>query len=143
MPETDGIALLRQLKAEGKECPVIVITGHADIHLAIEAMTLGAFDFIEKPFDAHVLLAAVRAVTDSQRASMLEQTKKGVVDRLATLSDRERYVFDRIVLGRPNRAVAEELGYTERIVEIYSANIMAQMDAASLSGLIRMVLSLK
>lgn len=143
MPEMDGIALLRHLRARNNDCRVVVVTGHADIPLAIEAMTSGAFDFIEKPFDADLLLGTVRAALDPQHSVLsTEFTKEDVEGRLATLSGRERQVFEGIVRGRSNKAVAEELGLAERTVEIHRANVMTKMQATNLSNLVRIALSL-
>ena len=140
----DGIAMLQELRARGDDRPVIVVTGHADIPLAIEAIGSGAFDFIEKPFEAEVLLGMVRAALDLQLgSSMTELTKKEVEDKVTTLSDRERQVFDRIVLGHSNNSVARDLALTERSVEIHRANVMTKMAAPNLSRLVRMALSLK
>ena len=139
MPGMDGIELLRNLRARSIDCPVIVVTGHADMPLAIEAITNGAFDFIEKPFDADVLLGAVRAALDPAT----ELGQNGLRDRLATLSDRERHVFDRIVLGHSNRVVAEQLDISERNVEIYRANVMTKMQARTLSNLVRVAMTLR
>ena len=120
------------------------ITGHADIPLAIEAIGSGAFDFIEKPFEAEVLLGLVQAALDPQLGnSMTELTKKDVENKAATLSDRERQVFERIALGHSNASVARDLALTERSVEIHRANVMTKMAAPSLSRLVRMALSLK
>ena len=143
MPKMDGIGLLRELRARSNNCPVIVTTGHADIPLAIEAIAIGAFDFIEKPFDADVLLAALRSALDPDGASATAQTRTEVLDRVATLSSRERQVFDRMALGRSNRAIAHELGYTERVVEVHRANVLTKMQATHLSNLVRMALTLR
>lgn len=141
MPEMDGIALLRRLRAQGVNCPVIVISGHGDIPLAIEAIESGAFDFIEKPYAAEVLLAAVRAALDGVRRSELDVDDARA--RLATLADRERQVFDRMVRGDLTEAIAEQLGISERAVEIHRANVMTKMEAASLSALVRLSFALK
>ena len=144
MPGMDGIAMLRELRVRGDNRPVIVVTGHADIPLAIEAIGSGAFDFIEKPFEADLLLGLVRAALDPQLGySVIELTKKDVEERFATLTDRERQVFERIVLGQSNASVARDLALAERSVEIHRANVMTKMGAPNLSKLVRMALSLK
>jgi two-component system, LuxR family, response regulator FixJ len=144
MPEMDGIALLRHLRAQGISCPVIVITGHGDIPLAIEAIAGGAFDFIEKPADADVLLAAVRAALESgEGGSSSDHVAANARENYATLSGREQQVFDRLVHGRSNSAIAEELGGDERSVEIHRANIMTRMGVTNLSGLVRISVALK
>ena len=141
MPGIDGIELQRQLAAGGKGLPVIVMTGHGDIALAVEAMKAGAVDFIEKPFDDEVLLTAIetalarRAGERERNARMME-----VRHRLRLLSERERQVMDGLVAGKPNKIIAYELGISARTVEIYRANVMTKMQADSLSALVRMAL---
>jgi len=144
MPGMDGIAMLRKLRERNDNRPVIVVTGHADIPLAIEAIGGGAFDFIEKPFEAEVLLGLVQAALDPQLGcSGIELVKKDVEERVASLTDRERQVFDRIVLGHSNGSVARDLALAERSVETHRANVMTKMGAPNLSKLVRMALSLK
>src|SRR5450631_1556053 len=127
MPGMDGIALLRHLRAQGVSCPVIVITGHGDVPLAIEAIESGAFDFIEKPYDAEILLFAVRAALETRESdSSSEHVVADAQNRFVTLSDRERLVFDRLARGHSNSAIAEELGAGERTVEIHRANVMTK-----------------
>jgi two-component system response regulator FixJ len=144
MSEMDGIALLRHLRAEGASCPVIVITGHGDVPLAIEAIEGGAFDFIEKPYDAEILLFAVRAALEFREGdSSSDHVVADARDKLATLSVRERQVFDRLARGHSSMAIAEELGVTERSIDIHRANVMTKMSAAGLSGLVRLSLALR
>ena len=124
MPGMNGIAMLRELRVRGDTRPVIVVTGHADIPLAIEAISSGAFDFIEKPFEADLLLGLVRAALDPRLGySVIELAKKDVEERFATLTDRERQVFERIVLGQSNASVARDLALAERSVDIHRANV--------------------
>ena len=122
MPGLNGIELLQRLRAMKFSMPVIVITGHGDVPLAVEAMKAGAMDFIEKPFSDDVLLGAVRAALS------------------VSLSNREREVLEGLVAGRPNKTIAYDLGISPRTVEIYRANLMTKMGAASLSNLVRMAL---
>lgn len=141
MPEITGTDLLRRLKDLKIALPVIVITGHGDVPLAVEAMKLGAMDFLEKPFDDEALLASVGAAlkrdqSDSQRQSEREDIEK----RLAALSNRERDVLDGLVAGHANKRIAFDLGISPRTVEIYRANLMTKMQAGSLSDLVRMAL---
>ena len=144
MPGMDGIGLLRHLRAQGVGCPVVVITGHGDIPLAIEAIESGAFDFIEKPYNAEMLLGAVRAALDPREDGLTnELARESARDTLATLSDHERRVFDRMVLGHLNSAIARELIIDERVVEIHRANVMTKMNAPNLSGLVRLSLIAK
>ena len=141
MPGMTGIDLLRRLAQGGSAMPVIVITGHGDVPLAVEAMKLGAVDFIEKPFDDEVLIAAVRtALARSGRADPLETERAAAAARLASLSGRERDVLDGLVAGKPNKTIAFDLGISARTVEVYRANVMTKMQAASLSQLVRMAL---
>jgi two-component system response regulator FixJ len=141
MPDMSGIDLLRRLKEMGIALPVIVITGHGDVPLAVEAMKIGATDFLEKPFDDDALLASVRAALnrverDAQREAELAQLQ----EKLASLSNREREVLEGLVAGYPNKTIAYDLGISPRTVEIYRANVMSKMKAASLSDLVRMAL---
>jgi two-component system, LuxR family, response regulator FixJ len=141
MPDMSGIELLRRLKELRIEVPVIVITGHGDIALAVEAMKIGAADFFEKPFDDDLLLASVRAALQQQEG----QTKRGaeraeIEHRISTLSPREKDVLGGLIEGRANKQIAFDLGISPRTVEIYRANVMNKMQADSLSDLVRMAL---
>jgi two-component system, LuxR family, response regulator FixJ len=141
MPEMDGIELLRRLRAQHASRPVIVITGHGDIPLAVEAMKQGAIDFIEKPYEDEVLLSAVRAALSMHERSAPRASEKATTrERMKTLSSREREVLDGLVQGRQNKIIAHDLGISGRTVEIYRANVMSKMQAKSLSQLVRMVL---
>ena len=141
MPELSGVDLLRRLKELKVAMPVIVITGHGDVQLAVEAMKVGAEDFIEKPFDDERLLNAVRSALGRwEKGSQEEAHRAGLLDKLATLSSREREVLDGLVTGKPNKIIAFDLGISPRTVEIYRANVMTKMNAASLSELVRMAL---
>jgi two-component system response regulator FixJ len=141
MPGMDGIELLRQLKARGFKVPVIVMTGHADVPLAVEAMREGALDFIEKPFDDELLLKAVRGALE-RHAEVAERSAevRDVGERLASLSEREQDVLTGLVAGKANKVIAHDLGISPRTVEIYRANLMKKMHARSLSELVRMAL---
>ena len=141
MPDMSGIELLRRLKELKIGVPVIVITGHGDIALAVEAMKIGAADFFEKPFDDDLLVASVRAALRQQA----DQTKRGaeradIDHRISTLSPRERDVLAGLIEGRANKQIAFDLGISPRTVEIYRANLMSKMQAGSLSDLVRMAL---
>ncbi len=141
MPGLSGIDLLRKLKTDGVSVPIIVMTGHGDVPLAVEAMKLGAFDFIEKPFDDDALLAAVRGALGMQEKHSREESQRQEIEtRLAQLSARERQVLDGLVAGQANKVIAYELGISPRTVEIYRANVMTKMQANSLSELVRMAL---
>src|ERR1700686_4269242 len=141
MPEISGIELLHRLRELKIFLPVIVITGHGDVPLAVEAMKFGAADFLEKPFDDEVLLAAVRSALDRQDSDSKRQAERAAIDdRLAALSNREREVLEGLVAGRANKQIAFDLGISPRTVEIYRANLMTKMQAGSLSDLVRMAL---
>jgi two-component system response regulator FixJ len=142
MPGLSGVDLLRRLKELKIGVPVIVITGHGDVPLAVEAMKLGAMDFLEKPFDDEVLLASVRLALKEQGAETKRHTERLVIEnRLAALSKRERDVLGGLVAGRANKQIAFDLGISPRTVEIYRANLMNKMQAGSLSELVRMALA--
>ena len=140
MPEMNGLELLRRLKGSGISWPVIVMTGLADVPIAIEAIKLGAVDFIEKPYDAEAMLGAVRfalsgEASDARDAQTLETRQK-----LATLSAHERQVLEALVDGRPNKSIADDLGLNGHTIEVYRAGVMTKMQATSLSHLVRMML---
>lgn len=141
MPGMDGIELQRRLRSDGNAIPVIVITGHGDVALAVDAMKAGAVDFIEKPFDDEVLIGAIKAAL-ARRASDRERNAAAAEARArrALLSERERQVLDGLVAGKPNKIIAHELDISARTVEIYRANVMTKMQADSLSALVRMAL---
>ncbi|PBB67293.1 DNA-binding response regulator [Mesorhizobium sp. WSM4312] len=141
MPGIDGIEFLRQLRAGGHTIPVIVMTGHADVALAVQAMKEGAADFIEKPFDDEMLIEAIRsALANRNQAHAAHPRSADIRDRLSTLSERERQVLDGLVSGLPNKTIAYDLGISPRTVEIHRANVMSKMAAGSLSHLVRMAL---
>jgi two-component system response regulator FixJ len=141
MPGISGIELLRRLGEMRIRLPVIVITGHGDVPLAVEAMKNGAIDFLEKPFEDELLLASVRsALNRSQENAARDAERAEVEARLATLTNREREVLEGLVAGKPNKVIAFDLAISPRTVEIYRANVMTKMEAASLSELVRMTL---
>src|SRR6516162_11919040 len=141
MPDMSGIELLRRLKELKIGVPVIVITGHGDIGLAVEAMKIGATDFFEKPFDDDLLLASVRSALREQEGEKKRYAERAEIEsRIAALSPRERDVLRGLVEGRANKQIAFDLGISPRTVEIYRANLMNKMQADSLSDLVRMAL---
>ena len=141
MPGMSGIDLLRRLRERKISVPVIVITGHGDIPLAVEAMRIGATDFLEKPFDDEVLIASVKAALRQKEGEAKRQEERAEIEgRLASLSNRERDVLGGLVAGRANKQIAYDLGISPRTVEIYRANLMSKMIAGSLSDLVRMAL---
>ena len=141
MPQMTGLDLVRHLNSRGSILPVIVISGHGDVPLAVEAMREGVMDFIEKPFNDGTILAALRrALAISQDKAAAAAERRLIAERLAKLSGRERQVLDGLVAGQANKVVAGNLGISPRTVEVYRANLMTKMQAASLSELVRMSL---
>jgi two-component system, LuxR family, response regulator FixJ len=135
MPQMNGLELVRKLRERGVNLPVIVITGHGDVPLAVEAMKAGAIDFLEKPFKDEALLDAVRhALEDTPSVDGELQAK------IAALSMRERQVLERLVRGAANKVIARDLGISDRTVEIYRAKVMTKMGAESFAELIRMAM---
>ena len=142
MPDMDGIALQEELMKRGASLPVIVITGHADVPLAVRAMKAGAMDFIEKPFDDELLVASVkralaRAFNTREHASAVQKA----AGLIAHLSARERQVLDLLVAGKSNKVIAYDLDISPRTVEIHRAHVMEKMEARSLSDLVRAALA--
>jgi two-component system response regulator FixJ len=143
MPGMNGLELQRALKARGHDTPVIVITGHGAVSLAVEALKGGAADFIEKPFDDDVFLASVReAMALAQRSAQSRARRAAIVGRAAQLSGREREVMDLIVEGLSNPAIAERLGISVRTVESHRARVMEKMQARGLADLVRLAIRL-
>jgi two-component system, LuxR family, response regulator FixJ len=142
MPGLNGIELVRELKLKGAACPVILITGHGDVALAVEAMKAGAVDFIEKPFDDTALLGAIRAALEAHSAREGDNAaKRDAEARLAELSPRERDVLQGLMAGKINKVIAHELSISPRTVEVYRANLMAKTRARSMSELVRIALA--
>ena len=141
MPGMSGIELLQRLRELKVSLPVIVVSGHGDVPLAVEAMKTGALDFIEKPFDDDVFLRAVRMALSTHAVDSQREAQKATINsRLESLSNREREVLEGLVAGHPNKTIAYDLGISPRTVEIYRANVMEKMQAKSLSELVRMAL---
>ncbi len=141
MPELSGLDLVRRLNALGMRMPVIVITGHGDVPLAVEAMKSGVVDFLEKPFNDDTLLASIKsALSGRARSEQQDSDKLRFEATLAGLSPRERDVLTGVVAGKPNKIIAYELGISPRTVEVYRANVMTKSGAGSLSELVRMAL---
>ena len=141
MPNMSGVDLLRKLNELQIALPVIVITGHGDVQLAVEAMKIGAADFIEKPFDDEILLNAVRAALARWEDKCKEVSERSsYVEKLETLSSRERDVLEGLIAGKANKVIAFDLGISPRTVEIYRANVMTKTGANSLPELVRMAL---
>jgi two-component system response regulator FixJ len=141
MPGMSGIDLLRRLRELKIDVPVIVITGHGDVPLAVEAMKIGAADFLEKPFDDDTLLASVRSALERQNGDAKRSSERADIEaRMSALSKRERDVLGGLIAGHANKQIAFDLGISPRTVEIYRANLMNKMQAGSLSELVRMAL---
>jgi len=141
MPEMDGLELTVRLKEMGVALPVIVVTGHGDIPLAVEAMRAGVIDFIEKPFDGDRMLGAIRlALSKQEQDGALDNEGAEYLRRIETLSSRERQVLDGLVAGKASKVIARDLDISPRTVEVYRANVMAKTTARSLSELVRMAL---
>ncbi len=142
MPDMSGVDLLKRLRTLNAMLPAILITGHGDVPMAVEAMKAGAMDFIEKPFEDEVLLDAIRRAASALEARAgREDDTPAIRARLDTLTDRERQVLSGVVAGLANKTIAYDLDISPRTVEVYRANVMAKMQARSLPELVRMMLS--
>jgi two-component system response regulator FixJ len=143
MPEMDGLTLIAKLHERGVQLPMVVITGHGDVPMAVAAMKAGAVDFLEKPFDDEIFLTTVRdALARSERgAAPRAAGVDGLEGKLALLSERERQVLDRLIEGEANKVIALHLGISPRTVEIYRAKVMTKMEAGSFADLIRTVVA--
>jgi two-component system response regulator FixJ len=143
MPDIDGVELLRRLRVDGAMLPAIVVTGHGDVQMAVEAMKNGAMDFIEKPFSDEVLLESIQhAVERVATAADNEDIHRRTRERLATLSERELQVLKGVVQGQPNKVIAYELGLSPRTVEVYRSSLMSKMQVKSLADLVRMIMGI-
>jgi two-component system response regulator FixJ len=141
MPGMDGIELVRELTARGVSVPVIVMTGHGDVPLAVEAMKAGVLEFIEKPYDNEAMLAAITGGLAAHGASAARAgEREAALQRLNRLSARERQVLEGLVAGHANKVIARDLDISPRTVEVYRAHVMTKMQAASLSDLVRTAL---
>ena len=142
MPDMTGVELLRNLVSADASLPAVVITGHADVPMAVEAMKAGATDFIEKPFEDVVLIEAIQRAAEQLVDKPLEfDDVVSIQARLGRLSDRERQVLSGVVAGLPNKSIAYDLNISPRTVEVHRANVMAKMQATSLPQLVRMALA--
>lgn len=143
MPDMSGLDLVQRLKERGVPLPVIVITGHGDVPLAVQAMKAGVVDFLEKPFDDDTLLSAIRSALDSASPTQAPRDHEQAARfqaLTAGLSPREQEVLEGVVAGKANKVIAQELGISPRTVEVYRANVMTKTGAASLSELVRMAI---
>jgi two-component system response regulator FixJ len=141
MPGTSGLELVRRLKARDCALPIIMITGHGDVPLAVEAMKAGVVDFLEKPFDEQNLLAAIRSALEGySKTETDEAERERIRQAIEHLTPREREVLQGVVQGKLNKVIAHDLSISPRTVEVYRANVMSKTGARSLSELVRMVL---
>jgi two-component system response regulator FixJ len=139
MPGINGIDLLRHLKSKRSELPIIIMTGHGDIPLAVEAIKLGALDFLEKPFEDERLIGAIRtAFKQGEDSAKNDSVASELAARIASLSQRERQVMDGLVAGLSNKLIARDYAISPRTIEVYRANVMTKMQARSLSELVRL-----
>lgn len=144
MPGMSGLDLQDELVRRGVNIPMIMISAHGDVPVAVRALKTGAIDFIEKPFSDQLLLDRVRqALEKDQQASQTDEVKEAIRARTATLTPREREVMELVVAGNPNKAVASQLGLSQKTVEIHRARVMSKMSAGSLAELVRDSLMLK
>ncbi len=138
MPGLDGIELLKRMKAQQSPFPILIMTGHGDVPLAVEAMKLGAVDFLEKPFDDDRLTAMIEsAIRQAEPAAKNEVVAQDIAARVASLSPRERQVMEGLIAGLSNKLIAREYDISPRTIEVYRANVMTKMQAGNLSELVR------
>lgn len=141
MPGIDGIELLKRMKAANSMFPILIMTGHGDVPLAVEAMKLGAVDFLEKPFEDDRLTAMIEtAIRQVEPAVKNEAVAHDIATRIATLSPRERQVMNGLIAGLSNKLIAREYDISPRTIEVYRANVMTKMQAGSLSELVRLAM---
>ncbi|UPJ68193.1 response regulator FixJ [Bradyrhizobium sp. 191] len=141
MPGLDGIELLKRMKAQQSPFPILIMTGHGDVPLAVEAMKLGAVDFLEKPFEDDRLVTMIEAaIRRAEPVAKNEAISQDVAARVASLSPRERQVMEGLIAGLSNKLIAREYEISPRTIEVYRANVMTKMQANSLSELVRLAM---
>jgi two-component system response regulator FixJ len=141
MPGLDGIELLKRMKAGHSTFPIVIMTGHGDVPLAVEAMKLGAVDFLEKPFEDDRLVGMIEtAIHEAEPAAKSEALTQDIAARIASLSPRERQVMDGLIAGLSNKLIARDYDISPRTIEVYRANVMTKMQANSLSELVRLAM---
>ena len=141
MPGIDGIELLKRMKASQSKFPILIMTGHGDVPLAVEAMKLGAVDFLEKPFEDDRLTAMIEtAIRGAEPAAKDDAVTQDIAARVATLSPRERQVMEGLIAGLSNKLIARDYDISPRTIEVYRANVMTKMQAGSLSELVRLAM---
>ena len=143
MPEMSGLELQEQLNVLGAVIPVIFVTGHGDVPMAVEAMQAGAFDFLQKPFRDQDLIDRIQRALEKDRANRAVLNERTLIrQRLESLTPREREVLNMVASGKPNKIMASDLGVSQRTVEIHRARVMEKMGANSLAQLVRMIMDL-
>ena len=141
MPGVDGIELLKRMKSGQSPLPIVIMTGHGDIPLAVEAMKLGAVDFLEKPFEDDRLIGMIEAaIRQGEPAAKNKAVTRDIASRIATLSPRERQVMEGLIAGLSNKLIARDYDISPRTIEVYRANVMTKMQANSLSELVRLAM---
>jgi two-component system, LuxR family, response regulator FixJ len=141
MPGLDGIELLKRMKAGHSRFPIVIMTGHGDVPLAVEAMKLGAVDFLEKPFEDDRLIGMIEtAIRQAEPAAKSEAVTLDIAARIASLSPRERQVMEGLIAGLSNKLIARDYDISPRTIEVYRANVMTKMQANSLSELVRLAM---
>lgn len=141
MPGIDGLELLKRLKANRSPLPVLIMTGHGDVPLAVEAMKLGAADFLEKPFEDDRLIGMIdAALRTAEAGARSKAVTQDIAARIESLTPRERQVMDGLVAGLSNKLIAREYDISPRTIEVYRANVMTKMQAGSLSELVRLAM---
>ena len=141
MPGIDGIELLKRMKSGHSTFPILIMTGHGDVPLAVEAMKLGAVDFLEKPFEDDRLIGMIEAaISQAEPAARSDAITHDIAARVATLSPRERQVMDGLIAGLSNKLIARDYDISPRTIEVYRANVMTKMQANSLSELVRLAM---
>jgi len=141
MPGLDGIELLKRMKAQQSSFPILIMTGHGDVPLAVEAMKLGAVDFLEKPFEDDRLVTMIEtAIRQAEPAAKSDSISQDIAARVASLSPRERQVMEGLIAGLSNKLIAREYDISPRTIEVYRANVMTKMQANSLSELVRLAM---
>jgi two-component system response regulator FixJ len=141
MPGTDGIELLKRMKSLDSRFPIVIITGHGDVPLAVEAMKLGAVDFLEKPFEDDRLIGMIEAaIRRGEPAAKDEEVTRDIAARIDSLSPRERQVMEGLIAGLSNKMIARNYEISPRTIEVYRANVMTKMQAGSLSELVRLAM---
>jgi two-component system, LuxR family, response regulator FixJ len=144
MPGMSGLELQEHLNMQGAVIPVIFITGHGDVPMAVEAMQAGAFDFLQKPFRDQDLIDRIQRALEKDRANRATLNERSLIhERLKSLTPREREVLAMVASGKPNKVMASDLGVSQRTVEIHRARVMEKMGASSLAQLVRMVMDLE